>query len=102
MGWATTGVGMTAAWALSGFNPGVCVLGAGAGCLVGAGVARATLGAPRLSPWSAQSPDFQAGYAEGYQRGRRQRQVRWAAVGGVVGGVAVGAGLVTAEALLND
>ena len=102
LGVATTGVGMTAAWALSGFNPGVCVLGAGAGCLIGAGVARATLGAPRLSPWSAQSPDFQAGYAEGYQRGRRQRQVRWAAVGGVVGGVAVGAGLVTAEALLND
>lgn len=102
VGVATTGVGMTAAWALSGFNPGVCLLGAGAGCLVGAGVARATLGAPRLSPWSEQSPDFQAGYAEGYQRGRRQRQLRWAAAGGVVGGVAVGAGLVTAEALLND
>ncbi|MCK6524431.1 hypothetical protein L6R49_23750 [Myxococcota bacterium] len=102
VGVAATGVGMTAAWALSGFNPGVCLMGAGAGCLVGAGVARSTLGAPRMSPWSAQSPDFQAGYAEGYQRGRRQRQVRWAAVGGVIGGVAVGAGLVSAEALLND
>lgn len=102
VGVAATGVGMTAAWALSGFNPGVCLLGAGAGCLVGAGVARTTLGAPRLSPWSEMSPDFQAGYAEGYQRGRRQRQVRWAAVGGVVGGVAVGAGLLSAEALLND
>lgn len=101
LGFGTTAAAMTGAWALTGFNPTACLVGAGVGCAGAMGAARFTGGGLHNTPWTHLSPDFQAGYAEGFQRGRRLRQLRWAALGGGAAAVGVGASLATAQLVLR-
>lgn len=101
LGVGGTAAAMTGAWALTGFNPTACLVGGAIGCGGAMGAARFTGGRVHTQPWGHLSADFQAGYAEGFQRGKRLRQLRWAALGGGAAAVAVGASLGTAQLMLE-
>lgn len=72
------------AWFALGLAPGGCcvatAVGCG-GCAVGVGLARVLGGKVAMGP--AADPELLAGYADGYRRGQRTLQARWAFVGGV-------------------
>lgn len=70
---------------LAPLGPWACVAGPAVGCLGGAALAAALPAGVSDAPVAQFSPDFQAGYLDGYRRSARRKQVRWAVVGAGAG-----------------
>ncbi|MCB9765716.1 MAG: hypothetical protein H6739_38435 [Alphaproteobacteria bacterium] len=79
--------GMVGGALLSPLSPATCVAGPAAGCVGGALLAGFATQASAEAPLGDFSPEFQAGWIDGYRRYARRKQVRWAILGAGAGAV---------------
>lgn len=80
------GVGGTMGGALlAPLGPWACVAGPAIGCVGGAALAAALPAGVADAPVAHFSPEFQAGYLDGYRKAARRKQVRWAIIGAGAG-----------------